>query len=284
VRVRPATQRGGGVLTKLSGREGQPRSAPDLNTGQGANRGVRPAAIEARALSRHFVDVSLAAGAGEFVSIIGPSGCGKTTLFNILAGLERPNAGAVLMDGADSTGQPGGVGYMLQKDLLLPWKSTLDNAALGLQLQGVSWRRAREEARRWFLRFGLEGFEREYPHALSGGMRQRAALLRTFLARREVLLLDEPFGALDALTRAEMQEWLLDVWAEFDKTIVLVTHDVDEAIFLSDRVYVMTPRPGRVAAEVEISLPRPRVYDKVVTSVPFLALKRELLDTLGSHR
>lgn len=292
--MRPAMQRGGGVLTKLSGREGQPRSAPDLNTGQGANRGVRPAAIEARALSRHFetragalpalVDVSLAAGSGEFVSIIGPSGCGKTTLFNILAGLERPNAGAVLLDGADSTGQPGGVGYMLQKDLLLPWKSTLDNAALGLQLQGVSWRRAREEARRWFPRFGLEGFEREYPHALSGGMRQRAALLRTFLARREVLLLDEPFGALDALTRAEMQEWLLDVWAEFDKTIVLVTHDVDEAIFLSDRVYVMTPRPGRVAAEVEISLPRPRVYDKVVTSVPFLALKRKLLDTLGSHR
>ena len=266
-------------------------SAHEPSGGRGRGRGG-PAGIEARAISKHFetragvlpalVDVSLAAGAGEFVSIIGPSGCGKTTLFNILAGLEPPSSGGVLLDGVERTSQPSGVGYMLQKDLLLPWKSTLDNAALGLQLQGVSWRRAREEARGWFPRFGLEGFEREYPHALSGGMRQRVALLRTFLARRAVLLLDEPFGALDALTRAEMQGWLLDVWTEFGKTIVLVTHDVEEAIFLSDRVYVMTPRPGRIAAAVEIALPRPRVYDEAVTSVPFLALKRKLLDSLRS--
>jgi ABC-type nitrate/sulfonate/bicarbonate transport system ATPase subunit len=141
---------------------------------------------------------------------------------------------------------------------------------------------ARREALEWIPRFGLRGFERSYPSALSGGMRQRAALLRTFLGGRDILLLDEPFGALDALTRADMQEWLLDIWQELGKTVIFVTHDVDEAIFLSDRAYVMSPRPGSIRSEVEITLARPRVYDATVTSTRFSALKREILREVRS--
>jgi NitT/TauT family transport system ATP-binding protein len=156
----------------------------------------------------------------------------------------------------------------------------LDNTILGLELAGTRRGAARAEALTWFPRFGLEGFERAYPSTLSGGMRQRAALLRTFLTKREVLLLDEPFGALDAITRSDMQEWLLDVWESFARTVVLVTHDVDEAIFLADRVYVMSPRPGCIVADLEVPLPRPRSYTDVVTSRPFNELKHKLLARL----
>lgn len=243
-------------------------------------------AIQAANVSKRFgglevlSEVSLAAEPGELVSIIGRSGCGKSTLFHILTGIEAPSTGRVVLGGEDVTGRTGQVGYMPQKDLLMPWKSLLDNTILGLELQGVPRRRARDEARGWFPRFGLEGFERSYPHQLSGGMRQRAAVLRTFLARRDVLLLDEPFGALDALTRADMQEWLLSVWREFDKTILLVTHDVEEAIYLADRVYVMTPRPGRIAGMVQVPLPRPRQYEYTVTSDVFLSTKRSVFSLL----
>lgn len=249
--------------------------------------------IEARDIGKYFyVDgswlhvlngVTVQAARGEFVSIIGPSGCGKSTLFNLLAGLEQPNRGSVLIDGRDVTGQLGSVAYMPQKDLLMPWKTVLDNTILGLELRGVSRKRARQEARSWFPQFGLSGFERHYPATLSGGMRQRAALLRTVLAGRDVLLLDEPFGALDALTRLDMQEWLLGIWGELEKTIVFVTHDVDEAIYLSDRIYVMSPRPGRIEAVVDVSLPRPRDHGEVVTSTQFAALKHRLLGTLRSR-
>lgn len=249
--------------------------------------------LEARGITQDFPvedgwlraleDVTVAAREGEFVSIIGPSGCGKSTLFNILAGLVMPTSGQVLVDGVEVTGRLGLVGYMPQKDLLLPWKTVLDNVALGLELRGVSKKRARSEARALFPLFGLEGFERQYPATLSGGMRQRAALLRTVLARREVLLLDEPFGALDALTRAEMQAWLLDICQTFGKTVIFITHDVDEAIYLSDRVYVMTPRPGSVAAEVEIPLARPRQHDRAVTSQAFVRLKQDLLTQLSGR-
>lgn len=224
-------------------------------------------------------DVSLSVSSGQFVSVIGPSGCGKSTLLEILAGIQVPTAGKVLRDGEDITGQVGRVGYMPQKDLLLPWKSVLDNAAIGLELAGVGRRQAREETRAWLPVFGLAGFEDRYPRTLSGGMRQRAALLRTFLARRDTLLLDEPFGALDALTRSEMQGWLLDVWSEFGKTILLVTHDVDEAIYLSDEIVVMSPRPGRIVAVQRVPLERPRTPE-VVTSYPFTDLKRKLLGLL----
>jgi ABC-type nitrate/sulfonate/bicarbonate transport system ATPase subunit len=225
-------------------------------------------------------DVSLFVEEGELVTIIGPSGCGKSTLFNILAGLLQPSSGTILVDGREARDRLGLLGYMPQKDLLMPWKSVLDNAAIGLELSGLSRKRARAEALRWFPRFGLEGFEGHYPADLSGGMRQRTALLRTFLCGKDALLLDEPFGALDALTRLEMQQWLLDVRASFHKTIVLVTHDIEEAIFLADRIYVMTPRPGTIRDAVDVPLPRPRLYEDVILSPAFMKLKRWLFEAL----
>src|SRR4051794_337970 len=173
---------------------------------------------------------------GEFVSVIGPSGCGKSTLFNVIAGLEAPDTGRVLVDGEDATGRVDHVAYMPQRDLLFPWRTVLDNTTLGLEVAGMRRREARERARPLFGEFGLDGFEDARPGELSGGMRQRAALLRTVVQDRPVLLLDEPFGALDALTRTEMQVWLSRTRARFSWTIVLVTHDVREAVFLADRV------------------------------------------------
>jgi len=225
-------------------------------------------------------DVSLHARAGEFVSIIGPSGCGKSTLFNIICGLLEPDEGQVLLDGQAASRRAGLVGYMPQKDLLLPWRSVLDNVILGPELRGEDLRESRREARELIPLFGLEGFADAYPAVLSGGMKQRAALLRTFLTHREVLLLDEPFGALDALTRMELQEWLLGVWARFRKTILFITHDVDEALFLSDRVYVMTPRPGRVKAVLAVPLARPR-RRSMTASPEFAALRYQLLEALA---
>jgi ABC-type nitrate/sulfonate/bicarbonate transport system ATPase subunit len=230
-------------------------------------------------------DVSLCASAGEFVTLIGPSGCGKSTLFAAMAGLLSPAAGRVCFAGRDITGQIGPVAYMPQKDLLLPWKTVLDNTIIGLELRGMRRRHARAEAETWFPRFGLAGFERAYPPALSGGMRQRAALLRTFLTGRDILLLDEPFGALDALTRVAMQQWLIGIWASSAKTVVLISHDIDEAIFLSDRVYVMSPRPGRIMRVIDVPFGRPRPYQQTVTAARFAALKGELLELLaGSLR
>jgi ABC-type nitrate/sulfonate/bicarbonate transport system ATPase subunit len=232
--------------------------------------------IETRGVCRHFrrsgeqipvlLNIDLWADDGEFVSVIGPSGCGKSTLFNILAGLDSPSDGEVLLDGRIEPRRIGRAGYMPQKDLLLPWLSVLDNTALGPVMAGVSKAKARSLARPWFQRFGLEGFEKHYPATISGGMRQRAALLRTFLADKEVMLLDEPLGALDSLTRSEMQEWLLDVWSQFQKTVIFVTHDIDEAILLSDRIYVMSPRPGIIVDVLSVEMPRPRVAEMLVES------------------
>ena len=188
--------------------------------------------------------MTLSIAPGRFVSLIGPSGCGKSTIFNIVAGLLQPSGGRVLIDGIDATGTIGRVGYMLQKDLLLPWRNVLDNVILGMEIQGLPLREARERALPLLRRYGLSGFEYSYPNALSGGMRQRAALLRTLLFDTDVILLDEPFGALDAQTKLHMQEWLLGLWADFGKTVVFVTHDVEEAIYLSDEVHVMATRPG----------------------------------------
>jgi ABC-type nitrate/sulfonate/bicarbonate transport system ATPase subunit len=223
--------------------------------------------------------VDLVAAPGEFVALLGPSGCGKSTLFNVVAGLERPTAGDALVDGRSVVGRPGATAYMPQRDLLLPWLSVLDNAALPLELAGRGRAEARREAGGHFSRFGLSGFERHWPRQLSGGMRQRAALLRTHLLDRGLMLLDEPFGALDALTRAEMQEWLLGVWEESRRTVLFVTHDVEEALFLSDRVYVMSPRPGRIVAEVPVSFPRPRRLDLVGDPL-FAREKADLLTRL----
>jgi ABC-type nitrate/sulfonate/bicarbonate transport system ATPase subunit len=240
----------------------------------GRDRGVR--ALEG---------VDLEVGGGEFVSIVGPSGCGKSTLLNILAGLTRPGEGRVLLDGAEPESLLGRVGYMPQKDLLMPWRTVLDNVTLGLEMNGLSRRAARERARGELHRFGLQGFEGLWPSAISGGMRQRAALLRTFLAGRDVMLLDEPFGALDALTRGTMQEWLLDIWQADRKTILFVTHDVEEAVLLSDRVYVMSGRPGRMDLCLDVRLSRPRRLRDVLAP-EFLAYKAKLMGPLheASHR
>jgi ABC-type nitrate/sulfonate/bicarbonate transport system ATPase subunit len=225
--------------------------------------------------------VDLEVAAGSFVSVIGPSGCGKSTLFNILAGLLEPSAGTVELDGAvvRGAGLLGQVGYMPQRDLLMPWRTILDNTILGLEAHGVAKAEARERAQVLFDEFGLSGFEHNHPRDLSGGMRQRAALLRTILPGRDLVLLDEPFGALDSLTRARMQQWLTGICAEHRITVVLITHDVDEAVFLSDRVYVLSPRPGRVTLALDVDLPRPRAYEQV-TSAAFVAAKQRLLDEL----
>ncbi|HEY5866167.1 MAG TPA: ABC transporter ATP-binding protein [Candidatus Tectomicrobia bacterium] len=228
-------------------------------------------------------DVDLYANAGEFISLIGPSGCGKSTLLNIIAGLDQPSSGTLYLHGCRTEQRLGTVGYMQQKDLLLPWRNVLDNIILGLELRGVSRRHARARALALTEQFGLKGFETAYPYTLSGGMRQRAAFLRTVLPEPEVFLLDEPFGALDALNRAQLHEWLLGLWETLHQTIVLVTHDVDEAIFLSDRTYVMTARPGRVQLVQAIDLPRPR-HLEMVTTAPFVALKARMLAALRQDR
>ncbi len=216
---------------------------------------------------------------GEFVSVVGPSGCGKSTLLNIVAGLEQPEDGLVQLDGVSGERRLGRVGYMHQKDLLLPWRSVLQNAVLGLEVRGVKRSDAEHKAKVLLEKFGLRGFEKSYPYALSGGMRQRAAFLRTVLVGQEVMLLDEPFGALDAITRVQMQEWLIHIWEELRRTVVMVTHDVEEALLLSDRVYVLTARPGRVKEVIDVKLPRPR-HHEMVTSPGFVELKARLMAVL----
>jgi ABC-type nitrate/sulfonate/bicarbonate transport system ATPase subunit len=231
----------------------------------------------------HALDhVTLSVPQGWFVSLIGPSGCGKSTIFNIVAGLQEPSEGCILIDGVDATGTIGRVGYMLQKDLLLPWRTLTDNIILGMEIQGVPLAEARGRALPLLRRYGLAGFENAYPRALSGGMRQRAALLRTLLFDTDVMLLDEPFGALDAQTKLRMQEWLLALWGDFGKTVVFVTHDIEEAIFLSDEVHVMGIRPGRIIATIPVALPRPRL--RACTTTPdFMTLKERCLDLLYSQ-
>jgi ABC-type nitrate/sulfonate/bicarbonate transport system ATPase subunit len=224
--------------------------------------------------------VTLSIPQGRFVSLIGPSGCGKSTIFNIVAGLLEPTGGRVLIDGSDATGTIGRVGYMLQKDLLLPWRTVLDNVILGMEIQGVPLAEARARALPLLRRYGLAGFEYLYPNSLSGGMRQRAALLRTLLFDTDVILLDEPFGALDAQTKLQMQEWLMALWADFRKTVVFVTHDVEEAIYLSDELHVMGTRPGRIIETIPVPLPRPRLRTTALTP-EFIAIKERCLRLLS---
>ncbi len=250
--------------------------------------GEAPAArtkLQLRGVSRRFgavqalAKVDLGIAEGEFVTLIGPSGCGKSTLFNIVAGLlEADPGGEVLLDGAPAS-LLGKVAFMPQRDLLLPWRNVLDNAILAAEVEGRPKREARELARAMAADFGLKGFENHYPQQLSGGMRQRVALMRTFLFDRDLMLLDEPFGALDALTRAMMQRWLLDIWSRYRRTILFITHDIDEAIFLGDRVVVMSARPGSIKLERRIDLPRPR-DPALLTTPAFNAIKRELLDAV----
>jgi ABC-type nitrate/sulfonate/bicarbonate transport system ATPase subunit len=213
--------------------------------------------------------MSLRAAPNEVVAVVGPSGCGKSTLLELICGLQRPDAGAVRSDPAV---------LMPQRDLLLPWRSALDNAALAPRLHGLSRDEARERARPLFARFGLDGFERARPAELSGGMRQRVAFLRTLLAGKPVLCLDEPFASLDALTRQEMQTWLAGALAAEPRTVVFVTHDVEEAVVLADRVVVMSPRPGRAVSELRVEAPRPRKR----TDPDVLAVREHAMEALGA--
>jgi ABC-type nitrate/sulfonate/bicarbonate transport system ATPase subunit len=212
--------------------------------------------------------VSLSAQAGEIVAVVGPSGCGKTTLLELICGLQAPDSGTISSAPA---------ALMPQRDLLLPWLSAIDNAGLALRARGVSRAQARAAAQPWLQRFGLEEFERTRPAELSGGMRQRISFLRTLLSGKPVLALDEPFAALDAITRAEMQGWLAHVLASEPRTVVLVTHDVEEAVVLADRVVILSPRPGHVVAAVEVALPRPRRR----TDGAVVALRERALQALG---
>jgi NitT/TauT family transport system ATP-binding protein len=213
--------------------------------------------------------LSLAAQPGEFVAVVGPSGCGKTTLLELVCGLIAADAGTV--DAAPAA-------LMAQRDLLLPWASAVDNAALALRVGGVARDAARERAAALLRDFGLQGFERARPHELSGGMRQRVAFARTLLAGRPLLCLDEPFAALDALTRSEMQDWLAGALSADPRTVVMVTHDVEEAIVLADRVVVLSPRPGRVVATLDVGVPRPRRR----TDPLLVALRARALAELGA--
>src|SRR6266436_10338950 len=223
--------------------------------------------------------IDLTVAVGEFVSVIGPSGCGKSTLFNIVAGVEQASAGLVAIDGQADIARAGKSGYMPQQPLLLPWRTVEENVMLGLDVRHVPRKKARYEANELLKHFGLAEFAHNYPSTLSGGMRQRVALLRTVLFNRSFLLLDEPFGALDALTRLASQMWLLNVWHEFHSSVLFITHDVREAILLSDRVYVLSARPARVLRVVDIDLPRPRQPEHL-TLPQAVQLEQELLSLL----
>lgn len=229
---------------------------------------MEPAKLSIQGVSKIFRDgrqsldtlaaIDLFVNAGEFVTVIGPSGCGKSTLFNIVAGVDQPTSGIVAIDGDAQVERAGKAGYMPQQPLLLPWRTVEENIMLGLDVRRLPRKKAEREAFELLKRFGLADFAHHYPATLSGGMRQRVALLRTVLFNSSFLLLDEPFGALDALTRLSLQMWLLDLWQTFHSSVLFITHDVREAILLSDRIYVLSARPARVLRVVEVDLPRPR--------------------------
>ncbi len=232
-------------------------------------------------------NISIELHNGELVSLLGASGGGKTTLFNVISGLTEPDSGKVFLDNEDITGTSGHIAYMLQKDLLMPHKTILDNVALPLVIKesksalpvARNKSAAREKAASYFAQFGLEGTEDKYPHQLSGGMRQRAALLRTYMFSKDIALLDEPFSALDTLTKSEMHRWYLDVMDKINLSTLFITHDIDEAILLSDRIYLLSGKPGQITDEIIIKEPKPRSKDFMLTK-EFLDYKRQILAKL----
>ncbi|MBR5293614.1 MAG: ABC transporter ATP-binding protein [Oscillospiraceae bacterium] len=241
--------------------------------------------LEVRHVSKSFdgrpvlSDISIELNRGELVCLLGVSGGGKTTLFNIISGLLIPDAGKVLLDGEDITGKPGRISYMLQKDLLLPYRNIEDNVVLPLLLKGTRKQKARAQAVPLFAPFGLDGTQKKYPSQLSGGMRQRAALLRTYLFSQDAALLDEPFSALDPLTKSAIHRWFLDVMENIRLSTLFITHDIDEAILLSDRIYLLSGSPGAITAEILIPEPKPRPADFNLTP-EFLSYKRQIMELL----
>lgn len=228
-------------------------------------------------------DISLEVPAGQFVSVVGPSGCGKSTLLNAIAGLRRPSAGEVTIDDRPVSGVDRGVGYLFQRDALLPWRSVLSNVMLPLEYRGVPKREADRRAREWIGRVKLGGYEDHYPHQLSGGMRKRVALATVFVYGPRVLLMDEPFSALDVQTRNLMENELLELWNETRPTVLFVTHDLEEALGLSDRVVVFTAGPGRIKSDYEVSLPRPRLLTEIRFDAAFQAQYETLWNDLRSE-
>ena len=224
-------------------------------------------------------NINLTLGKGELVSLLGVSGGGKTTLFNVIAGLNPPQTGEILLDGVNIAGIPGKISYMMQKDLLLPYRTIEDNVALPLLIHGTKKAEARKKVGAYFTEFGIEGTQKQYPAEVSGGMRQRAALLRTYMFSGDVALLDEPFSALDTLTKSEMHRWYLDVMESIKLSTIFITHDIDEAILLSDRIYLLGGRPGTIAEEIVIREPKPRRRDFNLTE-DFLSYKRQILNFL----
>ncbi len=224
-------------------------------------------------------NINLTLNEGELVCLLGVSGGGKTTLFNIIAGLNRPQQGAVFLHDRDITGQSGQISYMLQKDMLLPYRTVEDNVILPLIIKGMKKKEARRKAADYFPQFGIDGTQKKYPAELSGGMRQRAALLRTYLFSADVALLDEPFSALDTLTKSEMHRWYLDVMKEIRLSTVFITHDIDEAILLSDRIYLLRGKPGTLTDEIVIREPKPRDPDFNLTE-EFLQYKRKIISRI----
>jgi ABC-type nitrate/sulfonate/bicarbonate transport system ATPase subunit len=224
-------------------------------------------------------DISIELHEGEIVSLLGASGGGKTTLFNVIAGLSDPDSGDVLLDGESVVGKPGSISYMLQKDLLLPHYTVLDNVALPLIVKGVDKKNARQRASVHFAEFGLEGTEDKYPSQISGGMKQRAALLRTYLFSEKVALLDEPFSALDMLTKAKIHEWYLDVMQKIKLSTLFITHDIDEAILLSDRIYLLTGKPGQITEEIIVKRTGTRDRSFGLTE-EFMEYKRQIIKYL----
>lgn len=222
-------------------------------------------------------DVSIEVNEGEIVSLLGVSGGGKTTLFNVISGIYTPDSGNVFLDGEDVTGKPGKISYMLQKDLLFEYKKVIDNVALPLVLSGMSKKEAREKADGYFHAFGLDSTQSLYPNQLSGGMKQRAALLRTYLSSNGAALLDEPFSALDTITKSKMHEWYLGIMKEINLTTLFITHDIDEAILLSDRIYILSK--GEITCEMKIETEKPRPNDFTLTS-QFLDYKRKITEKL----
>lgn len=227
-------------------------------------------------------DISMELHEGEIVSLLGVSGGGKTTLFHMIAGLGMPDRGSVYLDGEEITGKPGNVSYMLQKDLLLPYRTIVDNVALPLVVRGMKKKEAREKAAAYFGQFGLAGTENKYPAQLSGGMKQRAALLRTYLFSEKVALLDEPFSALDMLTKTAVHEWYLEVMDKIRLSTLFITHDIDEAILLSDRICLLGGKPGRIVKEIKIKEPKPRRREFRL-SEQFLEYKREIISSLEMY-
>lgn len=243
--------------------------------------------LEVKNVSHHFdglvavENIHLYVKEKEFVAIIGPSGCGKSSILNIIAGLLVPSEGEVFVDNKAVTGIAGKVSYMNQKDLLLPWKKIIDNVALPYRVKGMKKKDAREKVKEFFNTFSLEGFEKHYPNQLSGGMRQRAALMRTYMCEKDMMLLDEPFGGLDAITKIQMQDWLKKVMNKLNRAVLLITHDIDEAIYLSDRIYVMSKRPGKIKAEISVQLDKSDRM-RCTTSQEFNQLKGNIMELLQS--